>query len=187
MAGISSLADPAERRELRSLLLSQIALQHPEQAALLAANLPDDERPEVCQRVGTVLMSWDPAGGADFQLAHTPPDQRGPTYASIIGRWVATDANAAGAWLGFQPQTPDLDGARSSFASRIAHRDPEAAMAWARQITQPAQRAQTVERVYMAWHVKDSAAAQAALDSSGLSPEGISEIRASLSRGDSGE
>jgi hypothetical protein len=177
MAEISSLPNAEKRSELRAALLSQIALLNPDQAIQLTSTIPYDERTWVAHRVGTVLMSRDPAEGANFQLAHTPTDQLSSTYAMIISRWVATDANAAATWLISQPQTPDLDAARSSFAKRVAHRDPEVAMAWALEITEISERSRAVEGVYLAWMVKDSVSAEAALEKSGLGPEVVERLR----------
>lgn len=177
MDEIAKLPDEVERKEARAAILGQLAMMEPDQAIKMTADLPADERKDVSQRVGTMLMMSDPERGATYLLENAEPDKKGPVYQQIVSQWVNTDANKAGAWLGAQPQTPELDGARSSFATQVAARDPESAMAWANTVTEENQRSQAVEQVFTTWKKKDEAAATAALQSSGLSPEKIESIR----------
>ncbi len=75
-----------------------------------------------------------------------------------------------------QPQGPELDKARSSYANTVAQRDPESAMTWAKTITDENSRTSTVSSVYRQWHKKDAAAADAALPESGLSAESVEKL-----------
>ena len=93
-----------------------------------------------------------------------------------MGSWSNQDPNAAGAWLGAQPQGPELDGARASFARNVASRDPESAMEWAKTVTDEQKRVQAVEQVFKTWRKKDAGAAESALNNSGLPAEKIDEV-----------
>lgn len=177
MDEISRLPDKDERRDARAAILGQLAMMEPDQAITMTASLPDDERKEVSQRVGSMLMMSDPERGANYLLENAEPDKKGQTYQTIVSQWANHDPNKAGAWLGAQPQTPELDAARSSFATQVAQRDPESAMAWANTVTEENQRASAVEQVFNTWKKKDEPAALAALESSGLPPERLEGIR----------
>lgn len=182
MDGIGKLSDQNERKEARAAILGQLAMTDPDQAVKMTAALPADERQEASQRVGTMLMMSDPQRGAAFLLENAQPNKKKEAYQQIVSQWVNADANKAGAWLGEQPQTPDLDGARFVFATQVAGRDPESAMAWANTVTEESQRTQAVEKVYLTWKKKDEAAATAALQASGLSQEIQSSIRSGTPR-----
>lgn len=182
MEEISKLPDANERKEARSAILGQLAMMDPDQAVKMTATLPADERKEASQRVGTMLMMSDPERGAAYMLENAEPNDKKQVYQQIVSQWVHADANKAGAWLGQQPQTPDLDGARFSFATQVAGRDPESAMAWANTVTEENQRTLAVEQVYKTWKQKDEPAASAALQSSGLSQDRIDAIRTGIPR-----
>jgi hypothetical protein len=182
MDEIAKLPDEGERKEARAAILGQLAMMEPDQAIKMTADLPAEERKDVSQRVGTMLMMSDPERGATYLLENAEPDKKGPVYQQIVSQWASSDPNKAGAWLGAQPQTPELDGARSSFATQVTARDPESAMAWANTITEENQRVGTVEQVYNTWKKKDEPAATTALQSSGLSPEKIESIRAGAAK-----
>ena len=178
MEHIATLPDEGERKEARAAILGQLALMDPDQAVKMTADLPASERQEAAQRVGTTLMMSDPERGATLLLENTQPENKKQIYQQIVAQWVQADANKAGAWLGAQPPSPDLDGARSLFATQVANRDPESAMAWAQTVTDEDQRASTIGQVYKSWNKKDEAAATAALEASGLSPDRLNTIRA---------
>jgi hypothetical protein len=182
MDEIGKLPDQNERKEARAAILGQLAMVDPDQAVKMTSELPAEERKEASQRVGTMLMMSDPERGAAFMLENADPSNKKQTYQQIVSQWVNADANKAGAWLGEQPQTPDLDGARFSFATQIAGRDPESAMAWANTVTEESQRTQAVEQVFNTWKKKDETAATAALQGSGLSPEIQESIRTGTPR-----
>ena len=184
MAEIGRLEDESERKEARASILGQVAMMDPESAIKMTAELPANERKEAAQRVGTMLMMSDPERGAAYILENTDADGKKQAYNQVVAQWVHADPNKAGKWLGDQPQTPDLDSARATFAGSVAGRDPESAMAWANTVTNPDERAASVTQVYNNWKKKDEAAASAALESSGLSPEQIQSIRAGKNPGE---
>jgi hypothetical protein len=78
MDEISKLPDAGERKEARAAILGQLAMMEPDQAIKMTADLPAEERKEVSQRVGTMLMMSDPARGASYMLENAEPDKKGP-------------------------------------------------------------------------------------------------------------
>lgn len=177
----AEMEDENLRRTLYQGISSQWAMMDPEGAADWAVGLPDADRAQVAQSVGSsLMMSSKPEKGADLMVSAAQTEQeKAQAYSSAVAQWVHRDANAAGAWLGKQPQGPELDQARSTFASSIAGRDPESAMAWAKTITDGGQRQGAVSQVYQQWYRADAAAAETALGASGLAPDQIEQIRKS--------
>jgi hypothetical protein len=178
MDEIGKLPDATERKEARGSVLGQLAMMEPEKAIELSASLPEDERHAVASQVGRMMMMSDPKKGAEFLLQNAPGPDKSNAYTEVVSQWAGQDPNAAGAWLGAQPQTPELDGARGRFAATVADRDPESAMAWAKTITSEERRADAIGEVYGTWRKKDEATANAALEASGISAEKIASFRA---------
>jgi hypothetical protein len=123
-----------------------------------------------------MMMMSDPKKAAEFMLRNAEEKDRGSTYDQIVQSWSSQDPNGAGAWLGAQPQGPELDSARATFARNVASRDPESAMEWAKTVTEEQKRINAVEQVFKTWRKKDAAAAESALNNSGLPPEKIADV-----------
>ncbi len=179
MEELAKIKDTVEQKEAREVLLSQWALMEPEKVAAYVEGLTADERKASAGAVGQALMLSDPKMGAEFILKNGDSDQRAENYATIIQTWAQQDPNAAGLWLGKQPQGPELDEARSSFAGFVQERDPESAMEWAKTITGEIQRATLVFGVYESWKKTNATAAEAALARSGISAEMLELVRKS--------
>ena len=97
-------------------------------------------------------------------------------YSNTISSWAFNDANAAGNWLGRQDQGPELDQARQQFATSVAQKDPESAMAWANAVTDDTKREFAVQQVYMQWKSKDADAANSALVETDVSEQKKAEL-----------
>ncbi len=177
MEEIDKIKDGDERKQARQSLVGQWAMMEPEKAASYVEGLPVADRADIAQSVGSMMMMNDPKKGAEFILKNSDSSQPGQKYSTVIASWAHQDANAAGEWLGKQPQGPELDGARSIFATTVAGKDPESAMEWAKTITEENQRQAAVTGVYGTWKKKDAAAADAALARSGMPAQKVEEIR----------
>jgi hypothetical protein len=138
---------------------------------------PADEQAPLRTAVGNMIMNTDPERGAAFLMEGASDKDRGKVVDSVVGCWAQRDPLRAGEWLNKQPQGPELDNARRTFAGAVSQRDPAAAMDWAKSISSEEQRSNSMQQVYLAWKKKDTAAADAALDASGLSAERIQKIR----------
>ncbi|MGI8605178.1 MAG: hypothetical protein ACR2OZ_19575 [Verrucomicrobiales bacterium] len=177
MKETDAITDADDRKQTRQMIVGQWAMLEPEKASQWIDSLPSgDERKEAARTAGSTLMMSDPKKGAEFMLKHSEEKDRASTYDTIASTWANQDANGAGAWLGQQPQGPELDKARASFARIAANRDPESAMEWAKTVTNEEQRRPAVEQVYKTWRKKDGPAAEQALQNSGLPSEKIDEI-----------
>jgi hypothetical protein len=167
--------------EVRDGVLSEVAckwaISDPDGATQWVRSKPAEEQLALRESIGRGVMAVDPERGADFQMEGVSEKNRAHVMNIIIADWSRSDLRGAGEWLARQSQGPELDDARGTYARTASRRDPAAAMDWAMSITAEAQRASSVVQVYNAWKKKDAAAADAALNASGLSQEQIQKAR----------
>ena len=169
---------PAEQRNtLRQQVASQWAMSDPDAAVAWIHSLPADEQKPVRDQAAQMMLMMKPAAGAELMLEGVEEKDRPQVYDRVVMQWANQDARAAGEWLQKQPQGPELDNARMSYARSIAQRDPAAAMDWARSVQNEKQRPDSIGTVYQMWRGKDPAGAEAALNASGLSAEQVKAIR----------
>lgn len=177
LKAVDALPDAGERQQARQMIVSQWAMMEPQKALEYAGTLSPDERRQVSRSLTPALMMMNPREGAAKLMELADDSTRGETYEQVVSVWVNTDPNAAGQWLGEQPQTPELDGARASFARQVAGRDPYSAFEWAKTVSEPERRSRVMRDVYSSWKKQDAAAAEQALENSGLPPAKVEEIR----------
>ncbi|MEO8352490.1 MAG: hypothetical protein ABI680_12210, partial [Chthoniobacteraceae bacterium] len=168
---------PEQQAQIRQNVASQWAMSDPDAAVAWIRSLPAEEQKPVRESAGQMMLMMKPALGAEVLLEGAADEDKPGVYDRIAGQWGAQDPKAAGEWLMNQPQGPELDGARRSFARVVAQRDPAAAFDWARSVQDEAQRVESVGEVYQMWRQKDAAAADAALGSSGLPPAQVQQFR----------
>ena len=168
---------PEQRAQIRQSIAGQWAMSDPDGAVAWMHSLPADEQKPVRESIGQMMLMTKPALAADVMMEGADEKDRPRLYDRIASQWGQQDARAAGEWLTKQPQGPELDGARRSFARVVAQRDPAAAFDWARSVQDEKQRTESVTQIYQIWRAKDAPAAQAALGSSGLSPEQVQQLR----------
>ena len=169
---------PVEQRNaLRQTVASQWAMSDPDAAVAWIHSLPAEEQKPVREQAAQMMLMVKPAAGAALMLEGAEDKDKAQVYDRVVMQWANQDARAAGEWLAQQPQGPELDGARATYARSIAQRDPAAAMDWARSVQDEKQRPDSIGTVYQMWQGKDPAAAEAALKASGLSVEQMKTIR----------
>jgi len=169
---------PAEQRNaLRQTVASQWAMSDPEAALAWIHSLPADEQKPVRDSAAQMMLMSKPAVGAELLLEGAEDKDKPQIYDRVVMQWSNQDARAAGEWLTKQPQGPELDNARMTYARSIAQRDPAAAMDWARSVQDEKQRPDSIGTVYQMWRGKDPTAAEAALNAAGLSAEQMKTIR----------
>ena len=168
---------PEQRAELRQGVLGQWTMTNPDEAAAWIRTLPADEQKPLRATAAQRIMNLKPALGAELMLEGADENVRPQVYSNVAMQWAAQDMRAAGEWLTKQPQGPELDRARVTYAAAIEQRDPAAAMDWARSVQDETQRADSVGSIYQSWRTKDPAAANAALAAAGLSPDQMKQIR----------
>jgi hypothetical protein len=163
--------EESSKRQFRQQLVSQWAMMDAEKALEWVADVEDDQRGHLLQAVSGPLMMTNPQKGAEVLLENAPEGDRPGVYAQIVSQWANQDANAAGEWLGQQPQSAELDQARMRFSQQVSSRDPESAMAWAGTIEDANIRFQAISNTYRRWSRTDAEAANAAIESVELSVE----------------
>lgn len=168
---------PEQRNQVRQNIAGPWAMSDPEAAVTWIRGLPADEQKPVRESAGQMMLMMKSALGAEFLLEGAEEKDKPGLYDRVASQWAQQDARAAGAWLTKQPQGPELDSARRSFARVVAQRDPAAAFDWARSVQDAKQRTESIGQVYQTWRGKDAAAADAALGSSGLPPEQVQKLR----------
>lgn len=174
---------PEQRTQLRQGLVGQWAMSNPEDVVAWVRSLPADEQKPVRESAAQMMLMTKPAAAADFMLEGAEEKDRPQLYDRVVMQWAGQDARAAGEWLTKQPQGPELDNARRTFATVVAQRDPAAAMDWARSVQDETQRAHSVGQVYQMWRGKDPKAAETALAASGLPADKLQEIQAAQPTG----
>ncbi|MFD0894246.1 sigma-70 family RNA polymerase sigma factor [Luteolibacter ambystomatis] len=142
---IESIQDPAER--------AGAALSMAER--LIGSSVFDSVNRKEDSSLPVNDSKWtNPADIANWTLKNTPEDQRGAVTGSLVAQWVhyATPENpaalqAAGEWLGAQPQGAGTDPARDAYARKLAETDPAGARQWADTIQDPALKADAIAEI----------------------------------------
>jgi hypothetical protein len=101
---------------------------------------------------------------------------------SAFGDWEDRDPAAASQHLLDMPKSPQRDSAISGFSMGYAWQNPQAAITWAQDISDPALRQTTLARAGEAYLRTDPVAGQAWLQSSGLPAETQQQIINSSTR-----
>ncbi len=158
-------------------MLGQWTFTNPDEAVAWIRSLPVEEQKTLRSSAGQRLLNVKPALGAELMLEDAEEKDRPPLYDQIAGQWAHMDARAAGEWLTKQPQGPELDGARRSYARVVVQRDPAVALDWARSVQNEQQRTESITSIYQTWRMKDAPAAEAALTAAGLPPAQLKQIR----------
>ncbi len=174
----SATLPPEQRNQIRQATIGQWTMSNSDEAIAWIRSLPADEQKPLRESAGQMMLMMKPAAAADFMLEGAEEKDKPQLYNRVAMQWAGQDARAAGEWLTKQPQGPELDSARQTFAGVVAQRDSAAAMDWARSVQDENQRVQSVGMVYQMWRGKDAKAADAALAGSGLPAEKIQEFQA---------
>ena len=173
----SSTLPEKTRDSIRQSVLSQWAMMDSDSALKWLGSIPAEEQKPLRSAIGQSLMMMNPKQGAELLLKDASEEEKPQLYDRAVQQWAFQDAKAAGEWLAKQSQGPELDNARMTYARIVASKEPAAAMDWAKSVTKPEMRDMSVHQVYQMWKARDAKAADAALDSSGLSAELIDTIR----------
>ena len=173
----SSTLPEKTRDSIRQSVLSQWAMMDSDGALKWLGSIPAEEQKPLRSAIGQSLMMMNPKQGAELLLKDASEEEKPQLYDRAVQQWAFQDAKAAGEWLAKQSQGPELDNARMTYARIVASKEPAAAMDWAKSVTKPEMRDMSVQQVYQMWKARDAKAADAALDSSGLSAELIDTIR----------
>ncbi|MES2568801.1 MAG: hypothetical protein V4710_01950, partial [Verrucomicrobiota bacterium] len=166
---------PEQRATIQQAVAARWSFTDPDAAVQWIRSLPLEEQKPLRNSAGSTLMMMNPALGAELMIENVEPKEKPQVYDRIVGRWASQEPRAAGEWLLKQPQGPELDNARRTFATIVSSRDPAAAMDWAGSVQNPVQREQSIGQVFQIWRSKDAAAAETALSATGLPPEKLEQ------------
>jgi hypothetical protein len=122
----------------------------------------DGERESAFQGLVSGWAESNPAGLASYAMHLAPGEDRSRALGQAMPDWVARDPLGASQWMvgNFIP-SPDLDGSVAAVASlpNLVSRQPEIAVGWAENITDPVLRASTLRAVVQQWAGRDQGAA----------------------------
>ncbi len=177
LAQVDAMPDKTERDQAKQSMLGQWMMMAPEEATAYVKSQPIAEQALLRQTTGQMLMMTDPKKGAAFIMDGATDADRAERYSSVVSSWAHMDTNAAGTWLNGQPKGPELDKAKQSFVFAAAAKDPESAMTWAATITDETTKTTAITHAYSAWKKTDAAAAEKALQASGLPAEKIQALQ----------
>ena len=139
--------------------------------ALLEGELRD---PSMSLRA-TASRFWlvAPDEGARWIASHPRADEADVgRYAQQLARdWSDRDPQAASVWLASLEPSAARDFAALGLVEAVAPFDPAAAFEWASAIDSGDSRREALDQTFRAWNWQDRAAAEAALDGSGLAEE----------------
>ena len=107
-------------------------------------------------QMGLDIMGADPTGAYEWMRESLSGKQFHETFANAVRSWARKDFNAAGAWLGSQPSSPERDAAMSTFARTVVSIDPEAAATWAASIDDEQARTSALDETLGHWKRKDA-------------------------------
>jgi hypothetical protein len=97
----------------------------------------------------------------------TVPDSSRPKAAGkIVKTWSQNGTESAGTWLASLGDSSEWDDARMSYADVIRHDDPEAALAWASQVSPGKSQAKLSRDIYRQWREENEVAADNWLENS---------------------
>jgi len=104
---------------------------------------------------------------ATAKLDSVPAPYKASAMRSIMESWCLQDAESAAQWLDKQARGPQIDGAAGLLARSIAREDPETAMKWALDISNPQGRMEAARQVATTWKQNDPAAVREYLNRQG--------------------
>lgn len=161
---------------LKGAALEEIAGSYverdPEAAATWATKYAATEYgSRVVEEIGSEWAERDPKKALSWLESLPEGAGKAEGTFSALREWTRRDAVAASEHLSAMPPSPAKDSAVSGFARSLAWQDPEAAVIWAKTITDEQSRVQTLTRAGQAWFRRDPAAASQWLQSAALPPD----------------
>lgn len=158
-------ADPSENRATwLNASFYQWAAHQPEEA--MAALQGIAERQGRVSAFQGLVSGWaesNPAGLATYALQLPAGEDRDLALGHALPEWVARDPLAASQWMvsSFVP-SPDLDDGVAAVAAlpSLVGQQPEIAVGWAENITDPVLRTSTLKSVAQQWAGRDEGAAR---------------------------
>lgn len=112
-------------------------------------------------------------------------DAQPQVYREALNEWAKSDPAAASEYLLAMTDSTERDQGISGLTSTLQREEPESAIIWAQEISDPQLKESTLIDVARTWYNSgDQAAAGAWLETSGLSTEAVEKVIAEPTRGD---
>ena len=133
----------------------------PQIAAAYAMEISDpDGRAEA---IDAVIPNWaqiDPKNLADFAMNNLPAgDQKNRALTDALVYWAGNDTAAAAAWLNQAGSGPEFDTGMAAVATQQdVMKQPDVALSWAQDITDPGLRSRTITAILQTWALSDRSA-----------------------------
>ncbi len=171
-------SEPVSQRAaaMASVAVAQARTDPRAAAEWVAASASPEDEPWVVRDVARIWAQSDPPGAVGW--LETLGDSRGQRegLSAAYANWAAREPMGASEHLVAQPESPERDFAINGFTAALAHRDPESAVIWAEQITNPGLREAATLRAAQRFYAQDPAAASDWLATSGLSADSREKV-----------
>ncbi|MEA3209543.1 MAG: hypothetical protein QOE70_2600 [Chthoniobacter sp.] len=154
----SAQADDWQGEQAVEKLMKKWTLTAPEEAAAFAGALPPGQSRMTL--IGKLGQSWgavDPEAAAHWLQSLPKSSESYRAFDSLIGSWTASDPARAGSFILSQPADRSRDWLLNTLGSNWAESDPAAALAWAREQSDPAIERQVAAEALGAMAAKDLA------------------------------
>jgi hypothetical protein len=180
-------ADSLPNGSLKGAAMNRIAEAYTRKDPVAAANWAQSQaaEPYAARTIEVIGQRWaeqDPVSAVGWLENLPAGDGQITGLRSAFGDWEDRDPVAASKHLMSMPNSPQRDSAISGFSMGYAWQNPQVAITWAQDISDPDLRQSTLTRAGEAYLRRDPAAGQAWLQTSGLSAETQQKIINSANR-----
>ena len=167
-------AESLEEGALQAAALRSVANEYanndPQAAAQWAEQFVGTEQNS--RLFGEIVREWGNQEAASAWVESLEPSQgQRDALSAVYGHRGATRPEQALEEIQAMPQSADKDFALNGFISGLAHKDGEAAVAWAAEITMPGMRESAMVRAAKQYYKQDRQATEEWFVASGLPPE----------------
>ena len=172
-----SLPEGKLRASAMDRVANRFVAENPEAAAAWAERFAGEpESARVIEEVGDEWAARDPLAAVSWLETLDSGAGQAQGMQSAFGEWVKRDPRAASEHLVAMNDSPARDSAIGGFVRRLAYEDPQSAIAWAGEISDPGAREQTLVRAGQAMLRRDVAGTREWLATSGLSAEAQKQV-----------
>ena len=140
-------ADATRRTALVQAVFGKVGTFAESRELFSGLELPGTAKDQIAAEIASRNIADDPAKRGDWLLEQTTDEGRPKALRQFVSAWTRADYNAAGTWLGKFTVGPARDTAVADFAGLIRDLDPEAALAWASTVSDPALRQSVLVRI----------------------------------------
>jgi hypothetical protein len=185
-ADFAAKGAPEARVNWLSDAYSRWANKDPRAALDYATQLTDAEARQTAWHIAVSRWAYnDPAAAAEYALDLPNQNERKFALAEALPRWAAADPVKAASWINEFEPSPELDLGAATVATRPeVIRQPELALSWAGNITDPALRGRVLASVVYGWAKVDPRAARTYAEGSPkVRPEDRAAVLAAFEQG----